>query len=79
MYFDYPNNEVWTTAKRVLEDLCDTLIALTYGTKTKFYNAIIIAKAQYVDQQKTSSNGIHSTCTNPTGNNSLQIIKKGRC
>ena len=35
-------------AQRVLEDMCETLIALTYGAKTKFYDKIIIAKAGYV-------------------------------
>lgn len=33
MYFEYP---------------CETLIALTYGSQTKFYNKIILAKARFV-------------------------------
>ena len=45
MYFKYPYKEIWMTAQRVSEDLCETLIALTYGAQTKFYNKVIIAKA----------------------------------
>ena len=48
MYFVYPYKEVWTTAQRVSEDLCETFIALTYGAQTKFYNKIILAKARFV-------------------------------
>lgn len=50
IYIKQPAEKYWLLAKRISGGLTSLLIDIMYGSKTKFYNKIVKAKARYTTQ-----------------------------